>query len=57
MAQAVSRLPLTAETLIRSRFSLFVVDRVTVGQVFLRVLHVSPVNILPGLHTYKTSGG
>jgi hypothetical protein len=43
MAQIVSRRPLTAEARVRALG--FVVDKVALGQVFLRVLRVSPVNI------------
>jgi hypothetical protein len=36
----------------------FVVDKVALGQVFLRVLRFSPVNIIPpGLHTLVSSEG
>jgi hypothetical protein len=36
----------------------FVVDKVALGQVFLRILWFSPVNIIPpGLHTHISSGG
>jgi branched-subunit amino acid transport protein len=45
MAQAVSRWPLTAE----ARVVGFVVDKVALGQVFLRVLRFSPANIIPPL--------
>jgi hypothetical protein len=49
MAQAVSRQPLTtaaqACTLVNPVG--FVVDKVALGQVFLRVLQLSPVNIIP----------
>jgi hypothetical protein len=44
MAQAVSRRSLTAEVRVRSRGS--VVDKVALGQVFLRVLRFSPVNFI-----------
>lgn len=39
MSQAVSRRPVTTETRVGSQVG-FVVDKVTVGQVFLRVLQV-----------------
>jgi hypothetical protein len=47
MAQVVSRWPLTAEAGVApgSISVVFVVDKVTLGQVFLRVLRFSPVNI------------
>jgi hypothetical protein len=47
MAQVVSRRPLTAETGFApgSIHVTFVVDKVSLGQVFLRVLRFSPVNI------------
>jgi hypothetical protein len=47
MAQVVSRRPLTAEARV-SAWSIhvgFVVDKVALGQVFLRVLPFPPVNI------------
>jgi hypothetical protein len=44
MAQVVSRRPLTAEARVRVHVG-FVVDKVVLGQVFLRVLRFSPVNI------------
>jgi hypothetical protein len=49
MAEAVSRRPLTAAARVRARvYSVgFVVDKVTMGQVFLLVLRFSPVNIIP----------
>jgi hypothetical protein len=49
MAQAVSRRPLTAATRVRARVNPvgFVVDKVALGQVFLRVLQFSPVSIIP----------
>jgi hypothetical protein len=50
MAQAVSRRPLTVEARVLSRVSVrvgFVVDKVSLGQVFLRVLRFSPVNFIP----------
>jgi hypothetical protein len=50
MAQAVSRRPPTAEARIRSLESVhvgFVVDKVALGQVFLRVPRFSPVSITP----------
>jgi hypothetical protein len=48
-AQAVSRRPLTAEARVRSRVVHvgFMVDKVALGQVFLRVLRFSPVNFIP----------
>jgi hypothetical protein len=47
MAQAVSRRPLTAAAWVRAHVSPvgFVVDKVALRQVFLRVLRFSPVNI------------
>jgi hypothetical protein len=49
MAQAVSRRPLTAAAWVRARVNTvgFVVGKVALGQVFLRVLRFSPVNIIP----------
>jgi hypothetical protein len=51
MAQAVSRRPFTAEARVRSDPGSvhvgFVVDKVALGQVFLRVLRFSPVNFIP----------
>jgi hypothetical protein len=51
MAQAVSRWPLTAETRVRagSAYVGFVVEKVALGQVSIRVLWFSPVNIIPPL--------
>jgi hypothetical protein len=59
MAQAVSRRPLTAESrvapgLIRVGF---VVEKVALGQVFLRVLRFSPVSIIPPSFPTLISGG
>jgi hypothetical protein len=52
MAQVVSRWPLTAEALVRARVG-FVMGKVALGQVFLRVLRFSPANIIPPLlHIY-----
>jgi hypothetical protein len=49
MAQAVSRRPLTAAARFRAQVNSvgFVVDKVALGQVFLRVLRFRPVNIIP----------
>jgi hypothetical protein len=49
MAQAVSHQPLTAAAWVRAQVIPvgFVVDKVALGQVFLRVLQFSPVNIIP----------
>jgi hypothetical protein len=49
MAQAVSRRPLTAAAWVRAQVNPvgFVVDKVAVGQVFIRVLRFYPVNIIP----------
>jgi hypothetical protein len=49
MAQAVSRRPLTAAAWVRARVNPvgFVVDKAALGQVCLRVLRFSPVNIIP----------
>jgi hypothetical protein len=49
MAQAVSRRPLTAAAWFRAKVNPvgFVVDKVALGQVFLRVLRFSPVSIIP----------
>jgi hypothetical protein len=48
MAQAVSRRLLTAAARVRAQVNPvgFVVDKVALGQVFLRVLRFSPVNII-----------
>jgi hypothetical protein len=60
MAQAVSRQPLTAEARVRA-WSIhvgFMVDKVALGQVFIRVLRVSPVSIIsPSLTKLISSGG
>jgi hypothetical protein len=46
MAQVVIRRPLTAKAQVRAQVHVgFVVDKVALGQVFLRVLLFSPVNI------------
>jgi hypothetical protein len=49
MSQVVSRRPLTAEARLApgSIHVGLVVDKVALGQVFLRVLRFSPVNIIP----------
>jgi hypothetical protein len=49
MAQVVSHRPLTAATWVHTEVNPvgFVVDKVALGQVFLRVLRFSPVNIIP----------
>jgi hypothetical protein len=49
MAQAVSRRPLTAAARVRTQVNPvgFVVDKVALVQVLLRVLRFSPVNIIP----------
>jgi hypothetical protein len=49
MAQAVSRRPLTAAAWVRAQVNPvgFVVDKVALGQVFLRVIRIFPVNITP----------
>jgi hypothetical protein len=56
MAQAVSHRHLTTEDGVRARFSLCDIcwDKVALGQVFVRVLRFSPVNIIPPpwLHTH-----
>jgi hypothetical protein len=51
MAQAVSRRPLTAAARVRAQVNPvgFVVDKVALAQVFLRVLRFSLVNIIPTL--------
>jgi hypothetical protein len=48
MAQAVVRRPLTAAAWVRAQVNPvgFVVDKVALGQVFLRVLWFSPLNII-----------
>jgi hypothetical protein len=49
IAQAVSRRPLIATSRVRAQVNPvgFVVDKVALVQVFLRVLRFSPVNIIP----------
>jgi branched-subunit amino acid transport protein len=49
MAQAVSRRHLITKSWVRARVSLVgvVVDKVGLGQVYLRVLRFSPINIFP----------
>jgi hypothetical protein len=49
MAQGVSRWPLVAAARIRARVNPvgFVVDKVALGQVFLRILRFSPASIIP----------
>jgi hypothetical protein len=49
MAQAIGRRPLTAAAWVRAQVNPveFVVDKVTLGQAFLRVLLFYPVNIIP----------
>jgi hypothetical protein len=49
MAQAVSRWPQRPEFVPESIHVGFVVDKVALGQVFLRVLRFSPVTIIPPL--------
>jgi hypothetical protein len=46
VAQVVSRRPLTAEDWVSPRV-IFVVDKATLGQGFLRVFRFSPVSIIP----------
>jgi hypothetical protein len=46
MAQAISRRSLTAEARVRARVG-FVVDKVALGQVSLRVFRFHPVSIIP----------
>jgi hypothetical protein len=59
MAQVVSRQPLTAEARLRawSNHVGFMVDKVALGQVSLRVLRVCPVSIIPPSLTKLISGG
>jgi hypothetical protein len=47
MAKVLSRRPLTVKAQVRAQVNPrgFVVDKVALGQVFLRVLQFSPVNI------------
>jgi hypothetical protein len=54
MAQAVSRLPSFPEAQVQSRVSPcgIVVDKVALGQVFLRALQFSPVNLIPPVLHY-----
>jgi hypothetical protein len=47
VAQAVSRLPLTAEAVPGSLYVRFVVDEVALGQVLFRALRFSSVDIIP----------
>jgi hypothetical protein len=49
LAQVVSRQPVATEARVRPRVSpvRFVVDRVALGQVFVRVLRVFLVNVIP----------
>jgi hypothetical protein len=49
MAQAVSRRPLTVAARVHAQVNPvgFVVDKVALGQVFIRVLRFSSVNIVP----------
>jgi hypothetical protein len=49
MVHTVSRRPLTAAARVRTQVNpvRFVVDKVALGQVFLRVLRFRPVNIIP----------
>jgi hypothetical protein len=48
MDQAVSRRPFTAEARVRSQINVgFVVDKVTLGQVFPRVHRFTAVNFIP----------
>jgi hypothetical protein len=49
MAQVVSRRPLTAAAWVRAQVNLvgFVVHKVALGQVFVRVLRFFPVSIIP----------
>jgi hypothetical protein len=56
MAQVISRRPLATESRVRARVG-FVVDEVTLGQVFIRVLRFSPVNIIPPLLSKLSSAG
>jgi hypothetical protein len=54
--KAVSRRPLTAETRVRSRGSVhvgFMVDKLALEQVSLRVLRFSPVSFIPPVLHYK----
>jgi hypothetical protein len=55
MAQAVSRRPLTAAAWFRAQVNPvgFVVYKVALGQVFLRVLRFSPVNISPWVTPFR----
>jgi hypothetical protein len=55
MGQMVSCQPLTADAQVRSQATSYVivVDKVALGQVFLRVLRFTPVSIIPPiLHTH-----
>jgi hypothetical protein len=58
MAQAVSRRPLTAAALVRAQVNpvRFVVDKVALGQVFLRVLRFPlSISFQTGLHISENS--
>jgi hypothetical protein len=57
MAQAVSRRPLTAAAWVRAQVNPegFVVDKVALGQIFLRVFRFSPVNITPKIEKKYSS--
>jgi hypothetical protein len=57
MVQVVSRRPLTTEARVRARVG-FVVDKVALGQVFLRVLRVFPCQYItpPSLSKLISSG-
>jgi hypothetical protein len=48
MAQAVSRRPLTAEARVHDRISVgFLLDKVALERVFVKVIRFSPVGIIP----------
>ena len=47
MAQAVRRWPFTSEARFRSQLMRFLMDRVALGQFFLRILRLSPFSIIP----------
>ena len=55
MAEVISNWPVTMEFQVQSQVShvIFVVDRVALGQVFVRLLRYSCISIVPPMsHTY-----
>jgi hypothetical protein len=48
MPHAVSRLPVTAEAWVRGSVHVgYAADEVALGQVFIRILWLSPVSVIP----------